>query len=199
MGIICVFILVILNRDPRHSTRLLALALLTISIVLIFNSFIYIDGFYSSYPNLWRAGLPFQYMVSPLFYLYVRAILNRETTFGKWDWIHFMPAFLHLVELTPFYLLPTPEKIVYVKYMFSHPELLPQQNEGLLPAYFHPVLKTGIGVVYQIFQIRLLILFYRGNKQWLINNSVIWNWLKRLTILTGFLYVCLFLLFLFHN
>lgn len=199
MGIICVIILVVLNRDSRHSTRLLALALLTISIVLIFNSFIYIDGFYIHYPNLWRIGLPFQYLVPPLFYLYVRTILNHETAFSKWDWLHFMPASLHLVELTPFYLTPTPEKIVYIKYMFSNPELLPQQNEGLLPAYFHPVLKTGIGVVYQIFQVRLLMLFYKGNKQWSKNNLVIWNWLKRLTFLNGLLYVSLFLLFLFHN
>ncbi len=83
--------------------------------------------------------------------------------------------------------------------MFSHPELLPLQKEGLLPDYFHPVLKTGIGVVYQIFQVRLLILFYRGNSMWLKNNLVIWNWLKRLTILNGLLYFFLFFVFLFHN
>jgi AraC-like DNA-binding protein len=199
MGIICVIILVVLNLDPRHSTRLLALALLTISIVLIFNSFVYIDGFYLRYPNIWRTGLPFQYLVSPLFYLYVRAILNRETSFGKWDWLHFMPAFLHMVELIPFYLIPTPEKLVYIKHMFLHPELLPLQKEGFLPAYFHPVLKTGIGIVYQIFQVRLLILFFRENSLWLKNNLVIWNWLKRLTLLNSFTYVFLFFVFLFHN
>lgn len=198
MGIICVIILVVLNRDPKHSTRLLALALLTVSIILIYNSFIYIDGFYAHYPNLWRGGLPFQYLVAPLFYLYVRTILNNETAFSKFDWIHFMPAFLHLVELTPFYFISTPEKIVYIKYMFSHPELLPQQNEGLMPAYFHPVLKTGIGVVYQFFQVRLLILFYRENKQWSKNNLIIWNWLKSLSFLNSLFYVILFLLFLFH-
>lgn len=198
MGLICVIILVALNRDSRHSTRLLAAALLTISIIIIFNSFIYVDGFYIHYPNIWRMGLPFQYLVPPLFYLYVRAILNRETFFRKWDWLHFMPALLHFIELTPFYLIPTPEKIIYIKYVFSHPELLPQQNEGILPAYFHPVLKTGIGVVYQIFQVRLLLLFYKENEQWLMDNLIIWNWLKRLTFLNGLLYVCLFLLFIFH-
>lgn len=199
MGIICVIILVVLNRDPKHGTRLLALGLLTISIILIFNSFIYIDGFYLRHPNIWRKGLPFQYLVPPLFYLYVRAILNRETTFRKWDWLHFMPALLHAIELTPFYLLSTPEKLVYIKYMFSHSELLPLQKEGLLPPYFHPVLKTGIGIVYQIFQVRLLVLFFRKNSLWLKNNLVIWTWLKSLTFLTCLTYFFLFFVFIFHN
>jgi hypothetical protein len=102
-----------------------------------------------------------------------------------------------VVGLTPFYLIPTPEKLVYIKYMFLHPELLPLEKEGMLPAYFHPVLKTGIGIVYQIFQVRLLMLFSRKNSLWLKNNLVIWNWLKRLTLLNSFTYVFLFFVFLF--
>lgn len=175
------------------------LGLLSLSIVVILNSFIYIDNFYLFYLHLWRTGLPFQYLVAPLFYLYIRAHLNNEIAFYKWDWLHFMPAFFHFIELTPFYLMPTPEKLAYIKYAFSHPKILPQQKEGMLPAYIHPLLKTGMGIVYYFFQVRLLVRFYKNNSQWLKNNMIIWKWLKKLTLVNSLSYIFIFFAYIFHN
>ena len=199
LGIMCVIMLVCLNRTQKHTIHLLTLGLLCQSFVLIFYSFVFIDKFFLFFPYLWRVGLPFQYLIAPLFYLYVRACLNNEIAFRKWDWLHFMPALFHFMELTPFYFMPTPEKLDYIKYAFSHTEILVQQKEGILPAYIHPFLKIGMGIVYQVFQVRLLVRFYRSDSQWLKNNRIIWNWLKRLTVTNSLKYVILFVAFVLHK
>ena len=188
----CVIILVFLNRTQKHTINLLVFGLLCQSLILIFNSFVYIDNFFLFFPHLWRVGLPFQYLIAPLFYLYVRALLNDEIGFRKWDWLHFMPALFHFMELTPFYCMPTPEKLAYIKYAFLHREILAQQKEGMLPAYIHPLLKVGIGITYQVFQVFILAVFYKSNLQWLKKNRIIWNWLKKLTVINSLVYVFYF-------
>jgi AraC-like DNA-binding protein len=200
LGIICAIILMRLNtNNQKHTNRLLALGLLSFSFIMLFNSLFYIKDFYLFFPHLWRVGLPFQYLAAPFFYLYIRATLNSEVAYSKWDWLLFLPAFLHFMELTPFYLMPTSEKVAYIKYVFGHPKLLQQQNEGMLPSNFHLILKTGIGVLFQVLEIRLLIRFYRNNKLWLSRNLIVWNWLKKLTGMLVFMYVFLFGVFAFHN
>ena len=188
-----------LNRTQKHTINLLTLGLFFQSFAFICNSFIYIDNFFLFFPNLWQVGLPFQYLIAPFFYLYIRARLNNEIAFRKWDWLHFMPALFHFMELTPFYCMPTPEKLAYIKDTFLHREMLVQQKEGTLPAYIHPLLKVGIGIVYQVFQVRLLVISYRSNSQWLKKNRIIWNWLKKLTFINSLVYVFLFMVFVLRK
>ena len=199
LGIMCVIMLVCLNRAQKHTSRLLALGLLCQSFVLILKSFVYIDNIFLFFPHLWRVGLPFQYLTASFFYLYVRARLNNEIGFGKWDWLHFMPALFYFMGLPPFYLMPTPEKWDYIKYVFLHREILIQQKEGMLPAYIHLLFKVGIGIAYQVFQVRLLVVFYSSNPQWLKKNRIIWNWLKKLTVINSLFWICLFVAFVLRK
>lgn len=188
LGILCAIVLLVLNRIDRHANRLLALGLFNISVVLILNGLTYVKGFYLSYPHSYRIGICSQYLLAPFFYLYVRATVNKETQFRKWDWLHFIPAALHFIEFIPFYLMPTQQKVAYLKYAFAHIEVLSQQKEGLLPAGMHPLLKTATGMVYEFFQTRLLIQFYKKKQQWLEWNRIIWNWLVQLTFFHSLTY-----------
>jgi AraC-like DNA-binding protein len=199
LGILCFVLLSFVNQHKKHANRLLGLGLLSFSFILIFNALVYIDDFYIQHPHFWRFGLPFQYLAAPFFYLYIRATLCSEMKYRKWDWLLFLPAVLHFVEFIPFYLTPTAEKTAYIKFIFSNPKLLQQQNEGFLPANVHLILKTGIGVVFQILQVRLLILFYRNNKVWITENLIVWNWLRKLTAMLILMYFFLLFIFLFHN
>jgi len=191
-GILCALVLLILNRVEKHANRLLAFGLLNISIVLLLNGLTYVDWFYLTFPHTYRLGIFTQYLLAPFFYLYVRATIRREVSFYKWDWLHFVPAVLHFIEFIPFYLMPTDEKVRYLKYAFSHLELLSKQQEGLLPANFHPFLKTATGIVYQFFQARLLFLVYKNNRNWLKKNMIFWKWLVRLTFFHCLTYVFVF-------
>jgi AraC-like DNA-binding protein len=199
LGILCFILLVLVNQHQKHANKLLGLGLLSFSFILIFNTLVYIDDFYVQHPYLWRLGLPFQYLAAPFFYLYIRATLYSETKYRKWDWLLFLPAGLHFIEHIPFYLTPTAEKIAHIKYVFLNPKLIQQQNEGFLPSNIHLILKTAIGVVFQILEVKLLIHFYRNNKIWITENLIVWNWLKKLTAMLIIMYVFLLFIFLFHN
>lgn len=192
LGILCTVVLLVLNRVDRFANRLLAFGLFNISVVLILNGLTYVKGFYLLYPNSYRIGICSQYLLAPFFYLYVRATLNREDHLRKWDWLHFLPAILHFIEFIPFYLMPSAEKIIYLRYAFSHVEVLSQQKEGLLPAGVHPLLKTATGIIYEFFQSRLLFLFYKNKREWLKKNKTIWNWLVQLTIFHSLTYIFVF-------
>ncbi|MEZ0184727.1 helix-turn-helix domain-containing protein [Flavobacterium oncorhynchi] len=185
-----------LNKVERHANRLLAYGLLNISLVLTLNGLTYVDGFYLSYPHSYRLGIFSQYLLAPFFYLYVRATLGRESKFEKWDWLHFVPAVFHFIEFIPFYIMPTQEKVTYLKYAFSHVEILSQQKEGLLPPSLHPLLKMATGIVYEFFQARLLFLFYKKNRKWQETNRVVWNWLVRLTFFHSLTYIFVFVSFI---
>lgn len=198
-GILCAIVLLILNKVERHANRLLALGLLNISIVLVLNGLTYVDGFYIAYPHSYRIGVFTQYLLAPFFYLYLRATIRREGQFYKWDWLHFVPAILHFIEFIPFYLIPTAEKTAYLKYAFSHIEILSMQKEGFLPANLHPILKTGTGIVYEFFQIKLLLFSYMNNRKWLKKNVVVWNWLVRLTLFHSLTYVFVFVSFILYR
>lgn len=188
-GTLCAVVLLILNKVERHANRLLAFGLLNMSVVLVLNGLTYIDGFYLSYPHSYRLGICSQYLLAPFFYLYVRATLRRESHLKKWDFLHFVPAVLHFIEFIPFYIMPTKEKIIYLKYGFSHVEILSQQKEGLLPAGIHPILKMVTGIVYEIFQTRLLFLSYKKGKKWIEKNKIVWKWLVSLTFFHSLTYI----------
>ncbi|MFH6999363.1 helix-turn-helix domain-containing protein [Flavobacterium sp. FlaQc-57] len=110
----------------------------------------------------------------------------------KWDWLHFVPALLHFIEFIPFYLMPTQEKIEYLRYAFSHVEILSKQQEGFLPANFHPFLKTFTGIVYEFFQSLILFSVYKKERIWVRKNKVVWNWLVRLTFFHSLTYLFVF-------
>lgn len=197
-GMLCAFILLILNRVDVFANRLLAMGLLNISAVIVLNGLTYVDGFYLSYPHLYRLGIFSQYLLAPFFYLYVRATINREVRFRKWDWLHFIPALLHFIEFIPFYFMPTAEKIAYLKIAFSNVEILSEQKEGLLPANLHPILKTGTGIVYEFFQVRLLFFSYKNNYKWLKKNKRVWTWLVWLTFFHSLTYLFVFVFSIFN-
>lgn len=199
LGIACSTVLFFLNRVDRYANRLLALGLFNISVVFILNGLTYVDGFYLSYPHFYRLGICSQYLLAPFFYLYVRSTVNREFSFRKWDWLHFIPALLHFIEFFPFYILPTVEKRAYIRFVFSHIEIISQQKEGLLPTNVHPILKTGTVILYEFFQARLLFFSYRNKREWLKKNKTVWIWLIQLTFFHSVTYIFVFIFFFFKK
>src|SRR5438045_8795721 len=92
-------------------------------------------------PPSFRIPSPFFYLSLGTGYLYLRATVNDETRFKKFDLVHFLPAALHTVELMPFYLKPATEKQAMIRALLKDPGQIVQLNEGLLPPYVHNLLR----------------------------------------------------------
>jgi AraC-like DNA-binding protein len=60
--------------------------------------------YFQIYPHLSRINHPFDFLGGPLLYLYVKALTDRNFVFRKKTLLHFVPAALVVLYLTPFYL-----------------------------------------------------------------------------------------------
>lgn len=124
-------------------------------------------------------------------------MIKDETGFKKWDWINFIPAFLHFGELLPFYILSTEAKRYFITTVIFDPVKLNHFASYTLSPYTHNIIKAALGFIYMIFALRLL----KTNKSVILKrspeyNSSIYKWLLTLASTVSVMYT-LTLLFIF--
>lgn len=136
----------------RGVRRLPMVFLFLSNIVLLSNSiFIWLleTKLIYTYPHYIRIPAPLHYLFGPSIFLFVRTLLFKEQKFKKWDWLHFLPFVIHLVELIPFYMEDVSVKIEMAGSLnndYSAP--MKYFNEGLLPSKYHTMLKLCSWIVY---------------------------------------------------
>lgn len=194
LGALSISILLFANKAHKHANRLLAFFTF-ITVLNVSTNVLVKTNFYIEYPHLFRISSPLLYMYMPLVFLYIRSVVKDETRFRKWDWLHFIPAFLHFCELLPFYLLPTGVKRAFITTVLSDPSKLNNLASVTLSPYQHNIIKAVIGLVYMVFALRLL----RVNKNAIAHRSPdnyrnTYRWLFTLatTVLVMYILVLLF-------
>lgn len=85
---------------------------LTFSISIV-HFFVIRTGLNSKYPHLNGISLPVLFLFGPLFYLYVKLIINRNYKFNKNTWLHFLPFILCILVMMPEFLKSADEKFKY--------------------------------------------------------------------------------------
>lgn len=188
IGLLVSVILAYVNTVQRHANRLLSLSLFSVAFFAL-NSALLINHSIFVVPHLFRLSMPLQYLVAPCAYLYVRSVLYQETRFHRSDWLHFVPFGLHTVELLPFLLHSSTYKLQYLHQIMADIPSVVKQQEGLLPGYYHPVLKFILGTGYVLLQWRLLWQF-RPSVPGLDHqqNNPLMRWLLTFTGLNTLLY-----------
>src|SRR3954469_2728729 len=87
LGVVICFILLIANKTQVHANRLLALMVFGIALVML--QWVLIDtGDLIRVPHFFRIPSPFFYLSLAAGYLYLRAMVNDETRFKKFDLVH---------------------------------------------------------------------------------------------------------------
>jgi len=162
---------IVLTRGDRQ----LPMFFLFISnIVLILSSVFYwlfSSGLIYQYPHFLRVPAAFHYLVGPAIYFFVRTLFYKEKSLRKWDWLHFLPFILHLIELIPFYLQDASvklEMIDTIKNNYSAP--FTRFNEGVLPSSVHTVIKVLSWCTYIFLSLRTFIHFKRTIKTSIITD-----------------------------
>ena len=104
-------VLLTTGRGNRTANRLLAALVLTMGTLIGVTALIR-SPYIGVVPHLIRVNQPMDFLLGPLLFLYVRAVIggrNREPRAGKhhlWrrsDWLHFLPAVACLLYLLPYY------------------------------------------------------------------------------------------------
>ncbi|QMU26502.1 helix-turn-helix domain-containing protein [Adhaeribacter radiodurans] len=188
IGLLVIIILTLVNKVKSHANYLLSLSLISVTL-FTFTSALLINHAIFQVPHLFRINMPLHYLVAPCAYLYVRAVLYQESKFQRLDWLHFVPFLLHTGELLPFMLHSAAYKLTYLQQLLVDVDGVTKQKEGLLPDYYHPVLKFMIGNVYVVLQWQLIRRFSIQNaSNYFPNHKQFLNWLWVFTLLNTFLY-----------
>ncbi len=181
LGILSTCILLFANKTHRHANRLLAFSTFTLVISISVNALLKTD-FFIEHPHYFRTSSPLLYMFVPCIYLYIRAVVKDETRFRKWDWVNFVPAFLHFCELFPFYILSTEAKRHFIVTVLNDPSKLNNLASWMLSPYVHNTIKAILGLIYMLLALRLLLKNrasiserspdqYRNTYRWLMTLS----------------------------
>jgi AraC-like DNA-binding protein len=101
------------KRGNIHANRVLAALLLSISILLAWGILSH-TRYMLRVPQLAQLHVPFQFLIGPLFFFYVRALLKNRSGLSRRDLWHFTPSTICLLYLTPFYLRGGEYKLDYL-------------------------------------------------------------------------------------
>ena len=148
---------------------------------------IVVTGWIIHAPYLYRIGSPLYYLIPPCGFLYVRSLVFGETKFRKWDWLHFIPAFLNLIDLIPFYLTDFETKKKIAESIYQDFSLSYQKGSGIFPAFWHFQLRWIQGIIYLVLQCQLLIKVI--NYKDIVLSSAIKRWLITFTSFCALIYI----------
>jgi AraC-like DNA-binding protein len=175
------------NRIQPFANRLLALSLFSVAVFSLVSALL-INHYIFQVPHAFRVGAPFQYLMAPCAYLYVRAVLQSESRFRTYDWLHFVPFVLHTAELMPFFLQTTASKLNYLQNLLIDLQGVIKMKEGLLPDYYHALLKFIQGNIYVSLQWYLIWRFRAKSGAQAENKPSLLRWLVVFSLLNTLLY-----------
>jgi len=173
----------ILRRNGSFSFRLLGVWMLCLIALLVYTNLVENPTLEYSSILLFRIPSLIMYLVPPISFVFFRSLLNNETKFKRWDWLHLLPFLFHVIELTPFFLNghilnPNEFDIVTKAYKLS------LVSEGLLPKPAHVILKFLSMVIYAIFSLRLYFIFKNQHKnETIAQNIIVTNFVRNLLIM----------------
>jgi AraC-like DNA-binding protein len=161
-SIVCALItaFVLLRTQTTYqafSDRLLAAFLLSASFCALLYLLI-ISGTILSVPHLFKTAAPVNFLIPPLAYLYVRSVLNNETSFRKRDLFHWIPFVIILSNYLPFYLTSAESKIIILQEIGAEK----WKGTGFINEALQFILREIQAVVYLIFQWKLIIDFKKS-------------------------------------
>lgn len=167
------------NEVKSYSDYLLAL----LFVFQMYCTLLYLlihEGVINSVPYLYKTGAPINFILPPLSYLYVRAVLYNEKGFTKWDIVHYIPFLLFTINYIPFYTIPITEKTEIVKAVVLDQSLIYKNNVGVIPEYILFVLRLLQTFIYIIFNWILVIRYKKKNLNKQVQDQIttVIKWLK---------------------
>ena len=200
LGFVVAAILFFVNKTDTFSSRILAAFLFTFSLLAL-NFALMTTAFYLRYPHFWRVLGWASFSFAPFAYLYVRSVLQQSYRFRRYDFIFFVPALLHALNLLPFYILPASDKVEIIGNALMNKKLITLEPEGLWPEGWSVWLRVLVGVISSIGQILLLnrwkpIIFDKIETE--KQNRETFQWLTLFSIVHALFWGLIMMEFIFH-
>jgi AraC-like DNA-binding protein len=137
---------------------------------------------------------PLFLLVGPMLYFYVRGILRDDYKFEKLDWLHFIPAFILLINILPHLFSSYAYKLSFAERVLMNPAEILNNVNLFIPSVVNFLSRPIIGLIYVGICIRLMLLKFKFEKPENKQSLLIYRWLSLLIFNTLLVYVS-FLIF----
>lgn len=161
-------------RKQNHAANAVLCVLVGALSLDLLQAVYFINGLFNEYPHLMGITYVFPLLYGPLFYLYV-LLLTTEGRKVEWkDLLHFIPAAVVLIYVSPVYVLTAPEKIEFIHRMGTDQPLDFRIIDNLKPLQ---------GLIYTVLTIRMITRHNRRIREVFSNiDRINLVWLRSLTI-----------------
>ncbi|GAB2613254.1 helix-turn-helix domain-containing protein [Belliella aquatica] len=113
-------------------------------------------GYIVEVPQLLRTLSPLMYLCAPFFYFFIRNAVENKTGLTKKDFIHFLPALIHLIDLLPFYFESIQTKTVFAATIVTDHSQINSEADGIIPIQFHYLFRIFLQTLYFIYSVHLV-------------------------------------------
>ena len=136
------------------------------------------------FPHVFKTGLPLNFLIEPLSYLYVRGVLYNEKKFQTRDLIHGIPFVIVFINYIPFYLLPVNEKLIVIRESLNYWPTTFKYQAGFLPENFSILFRLILAIIYLVMQWNLIFSYKKVHHESSIQVQIsnVLKWLKLFTI-----------------
>jgi AraC-like DNA-binding protein len=176
--------LVLRGSRGKVKNEMLGAALFFLSLYFLAHFLWFHAGIILDYPHLMRTANPILFFTGPFFYFFVRNSLFDRKGLENKDYLHFIPAFLHVLDLMPFYLLDYETKLKMAEELVKDPSNLDLLAHGFLPTNWVNLFMVLLMTVYFIYSLTLL---YRFRPDWMarVNRQKLRDWLFVAVVIFG--------------
>lgn len=187
-SVFLVFVTIYMLLFTKSATKSYADYLLSFLLLVHCWSVILFLILYSEYilrfPHVFKTGLPLNFLIAPLSYLYVRAVLYNEKKFHKRDLIHAIPFIVVLINYIPFYLLPVSKKLTVIQDSLKYWPTTFKYQAGFLPENVSILSRLILAIIYLVLQWNLIYTYKKVHKDTSIQIQIsnVLKWLKLFTI-----------------
>lgn len=178
-GLFLALALVFMRRGNRRANPLLAALLLTLSVLLI-DGFLNVTAYDSRYPRLIALIWPWNFLVGPFLYFYVRELSSPKRPVFSWGTIlHFLPAIVFALFPILFYSMSANETAPGWASSIS-----PLKGTQLFTQNVVPLLVVLQKVVYYLLSFLLVMAYSSRIKQSFSSlETISLSWLRTLLLL----------------
>lgn len=167
-----------------YSSKILGFVM-TVYAISITGYLLIISELMLSVPFLYKTFAPFNLLIPPLGYLYIRAVVQNERKISWNDFFHFIPFLIFVGSYTPFYFMPIQEKWTIVNAVVHNYSNNYKSQDGIIPEGVYYIIRFFQSFLYVYFQWRLI---RKAQKQESItftipHKSAVIKWLKFFTFM----------------
>ena len=200
-SLLTIYLLLFKENAIRSYSNYIFSAILFLEIYFVIIYLLIYTGLINEFPLLYKTAAPFNFLIAPLAFLYVKSVLFNKKGLSPIDFLHFLPFVFAVVNYLPFFMMPIAEKKLIVLLASYDLSYAFRYQAGYFPEYLIFAIKILQSILYLIFQWKLIVGFKKENKNIPIQSQIkkVVKWLKIFTLIfTIILFGFLFLAFFFN-